>query len=1274
MQARPALLVSVTFLGLWLAGCSSGLGNNLPGRAPEESGTNSNLPLGLDLGVVPNAPLGGHQLTGLLVPQIGDTAAREVVLLAFATAAAADNADGNGTPLSRDAATDGNSAEDVFVAAVSARDVEPRAFSQSLAGKFRHPRCVTCHSLQAPDTLAFATASQPHAGPLPGVGFPINDPATCVPCHVSSTNVPVPGWQAPAASFDLRNQTVAQLAQRAQNAPADETEHFVTDKRVLWALDSGVLPQVGGRNGIADDDHDGVDEPEDNDGVIRTVPGGSARFIEEIEAWVASGRVVSTASAVRDLTLVSRATGGNAAAGGASTGPRLLWVPNSSFNPTTASTAAATNPIGTLHVVFESTGSDLGGSDTNGASDIYRALVELRAEEDENGNAAAGGLNLRYLDGSTVLVSARSGTVIAGNGASTRAVIAGASGQTVLFESLATDLVAGFTDGNGAGNADVYLRQLGGNSTLLVSHAVGNAATGGNGASSNASSAPNGSFAAFESDASDLVASDGNAVRDVWFTRIDAGSPFTKQRASVTSTGTEGTGGASGPATIHADGSGRVLVAFQSEKTDLAAGLVAPTNVYLFDSATGNSTLLNQRISPNGNAIGDGTASAPVISADGSVVAFASTSTNIDVLRPLDRNAASDVFLIETAQVANGNVLPYRISMTAAEASDGNGASTAPVLGSLSGSSAFQVGAIAYTTTATNLGTSDSTSLIVAFLDETSGVLANFSAGVVRGAAPLSVTFTDGSSGTPTSWQWDFQNDGTVDSTVQNPTFVYTTPGTFTVRLVAANANGNGTKTATDLVLVVDVPTANFTSTPANGTAPLSVTFTDTSTQSPTAWAWDFDNDGSVDSTLQNPTHVYTTPGTFAVKLTATNEAGSAEVTRAGAVEVFAPVVANFTRSPTSGVAPVTVNFNNSSTGATSYAWDFDEDGLVDSSDTNPSFLYTSSGTFDVTLTAFGPGGNDTFTFADCVTVFGSVNANFTMTVGGSPINSAYEATSIQFTSTSTGTITSHAWDFDFVNSPGTLTSSSPSLSRNFANTTASTRVFAVRLTVSGPGGTSFAQQNLTIVSDTETIDISPSADNTIYSNATNSSNGAGVDMVAGTANTNGPRRGLIRFSITAVPAGSTINSATMTLTNTSPQGALQLTGTRTLTFHRATVAWTEGSSDAGLLGGAGAAAAGGGATWVNRTTPATAWTSPGGDFVGTATASITVNDALGAYNSGNLAADVQAWRNGTATNFGWVIVGDEGVGKRVKWFATKENPTVGSRPNLRVVYTRPLP
>jgi PKD repeat protein len=70
-------------------------------------------------------------------------------------------------------------------------------------------------------------------------------------------------------------------------------------------------------------------------------------------------------------------------------------------------------------------------------------------------------------------------------------------------------------------------------------------------------------------------------------------------------------------------------------------------------------------------------------------------------------------------------------------------------------------------------------------------------------------------------------------------------------------------------------PVANFTATPLSGQQPLTVNFTDTSTGSPTSWAWDFTNNGSTDSTLQNPSYVYSNAGTYSVKLTATNAAGS---------------------------------------------------------------------------------------------------------------------------------------------------------------------------------------------------------------------------------------------------------------------------------------------------------------------------------------------------------------------------------------------------------------
>ena len=74
---------------------------------------------------------------------------------------------------------------------------------------------------------------------------------------------------------------------------------------------------------------------------------------------------------------------------------------------------------------------------------------------------------------------------------------------------------------------------------------------------------------------------------------------------------------------------------------------------------------------------------------------------------------------------------------------------------------------------------------------------------------------------------------------------------------------------------VVDPPVADFEADMTSGTAPLTVQFTDLSSNTPTSWAWDFYNDGTVDSTLQNPSCTYSTAGTYTVKLTATNEGGS---------------------------------------------------------------------------------------------------------------------------------------------------------------------------------------------------------------------------------------------------------------------------------------------------------------------------------------------------------------------------------------------------------------
>ena len=83
--------------------------------------------------------------------------------------------------------------------------------------------------------------------------------------------------------------------------------------------------------------------------------------------------------------------------------------------------------------------------------------------------------------------------------------------------------------------------------------------------------------------------------------------------------------------------------------------------------------------------------------------------------------------------------------------------------------------------------------------------------------------------------------------------------------------------------------------------------------------------------------------------------------------------VADFTASPTSGTAPLTVAFTDASTNTpTSWAWDFDGDGSTDSTVQNPSFTYATVGSYSVTLTATNAGGSHSVTRTDLISV-GSV-------------------------------------------------------------------------------------------------------------------------------------------------------------------------------------------------------------------------------------------------------------------------------------------------------------
>jgi len=262
----------------------------------------------------------------------------------------------------------------------------------------------------------------------------------------------------------------------------------------------------------------------------------------------------------------------------------------------------------------------------------------------------------------------------------------------------------------------------------------------------------------------------------------------------------------------------------------------------------------------------------------------------------------------------------------------------------------------------------------------TDAPVANFTANITSGTIPLTVQFTDISTNA-TSWAWDFDNDGTVDSTEQNVSHTYISASNYTVNLTVSNAGGSDSEVRTDYIVVSEplprAPVANFTATPTSGNAPLTVNFTDQSTGTVSSYSWDFDNDGTVDSTEQNVSHTYISAGNYTVSLTVANEEGNDSEVKTEYIVVSEPLpgapVADFAATPTSGDAPLTVNFTDASTGTvSSYSWDFDNDGTIDNTGQNPSYTYTSAGTYTVNLTVKNDAGSDSKVKTNYVTVEGT--------------------------------------------------------------------------------------------------------------------------------------------------------------------------------------------------------------------------------------------------------------------------------------------------------------
>jgi PKD repeat protein len=247
------------------------------------------------------------------------------------------------------------------------------------------------------------------------------------------------------------------------------------------------------------------------------------------------------------------------------------------------------------------------------------------------------------------------------------------------------------------------------------------------------------------------------------------------------------------------------------------------------------------------------------------------------------------------------------------------------------------------------------------------------SATPTSGLAPLEVELSSAGSddpdGTIVSYGWDF-GDGSPVSADPNPTHTYAA-GTWTATLYTIDDEG-GIGTATVEIVSNLAPTAVAESDVTEGDGPLEVSFTGSNSTDPddevVSYEWDF-GDGAT-STDADPTHTYA-PGIWTATLTVTDSRGATS-TDTIEIDVNAVPTASITSNVTTGSAPLSVNFTGvagDADGFFSISWDFGDGSPAVTNTLTPSHTYTSSGTYDATLTVTDDRGAVTVSNVRTITV-----------------------------------------------------------------------------------------------------------------------------------------------------------------------------------------------------------------------------------------------------------------------------------------------------------------
>lgn len=339
--------------------------------------------------------------------------------------------------------------------------------------------------------------------------------------------------------------------------------------------------------------------------------------------------------------------------------------------------------------------------------------------------------------------------------------------------------------------------------------------------------------------------------------------------------------------------------------------------------------------------------------------------------------------------------------------------------------------------------------------DDAPGII---TADETQGCAPLSVNFSQmiasrlSSNYVVSAYHWDFNNDGSIDSTTLSPSIQhqYLQPGTYSVRLLVSSESCDYEFTETSMIKVSG-PIAGFSHAPLQTCLNSNISFTNTTTKtvSDTAnplnntYTWDFGDGNS--SNEKDPVHAYSSDGLFNVSLSVNDENGCTSTLTKPELISIVPFEPAFTISDSVFCSNETVTFENLSTGqAVAYHWDFNGDNNTDLISNNlqaVQYSYPTHGVFTVRLTAMAANGCSKAYTQNIRVVNATANFNASSTnIGCAPAFAYFQP------ETGSDDAISYQWNFGDGNSS---TERSP---RNYYVTPGK---YTVQLTVQFKGGCS---------------------------------------------------------------------------------------------------------------------------------------------------------------------------------------------------------------------------